>query len=115
MARVDTLEHFLTDVASAIKHQTGDAADIYPSQFDTIIYQLSTSNTQTKTVTPTTSQQTIIPDTGYTAFSEVTVNAVTSAIDNNIQAGNIKSGVTILGVTGSYEGGGGGRRNFCST
>ena len=33
---------------------------------------------------------------------------VTSSIDSNIQAGNIKKDVTILGVTGTYEGSGGG-------
>ena len=33
---------------------------------------------------------------------------ITSAIDPNIQAGNIKKGVNILGVTGTYEGSGGG-------
>ena len=32
---------------------------------------------------------------------------VTSTIDSNIQAGNIKKDVTILGVTGTYEGSGG--------
>ena len=41
-------------------------------------------------------------------FSEVSLNAVTSEIDGNIQAGNIKKDVTILGVTGNYEGSGGG-------
>ena len=35
----------------------------------------------------------------------MTVNAVTSAIDNNIQAGNIKKDVSILGVTGTLESG----------
>ena len=59
---------------------------------------------QTKTATPTTSQQTITPDTGY-ELSSVTVNAVTSSIDSNIQAGNIKKDVTILGVTGTLESG----------
>ena len=34
----------------------------------------------------------------------VTVPKVTSSIDTNIQAGNIKSGVTILGVKGTYSG-----------
>ena len=59
---------------------------------------------QNKTVTPTTSQQTITADEGKDGLGTVTVNAVTAAIDNNITAANIKSGVTILGVTGSYTG-----------
>ena len=61
---------------------------------------------QEKTVTPTTSQQIVEPDTGY-ELSKVTVNAVTSSIDANIQPENIKDGVTILGVEGTYEGSGG--------
>jgi len=61
-------------------------------------------NGETKTVTPTTSQQTIVPTgTGKNALTEVTVNAVTSAIDQNIVASNIKNGVTILGVQGTYN------------
>lgn len=59
---------------------------------------------QDKTVTPTTSQQTITADTGKDGLGTVTINAVTAAIDDNITAANIKSGVTILGVTGTYEG-----------
>lgn len=58
-------------------------------------------NNQAKEATPTTSSQVIKPDTGYTGLSKCTVAAVTSSIDANIAAGNIKSGVTILGVTGS--------------
>lgn len=59
---------------------------------------------ETKTVNPSTSQQTITPSTGKNGITQVTVGAVTSSIDNNIQAGNIKDGVQILGVTGTYEG-----------
>lgn len=54
-------------------------------------------------VTATTEQQVVEPDTGK-AFKKVTVAAVTSAIDANIIAENIKSGVTILGVEGTYTG-----------
>jgi hypothetical protein len=55
-------------------------------------------------VTPSTSEQIKTPGTGKNAITKVTVAAVTSAIDENIVAGNIKSGVTILGVEGTYEG-----------
>lgn len=58
---------------------------------------------QNKSVTPTTSQQIIEADSGK-VLGKVTVAAVTAAIDENIVAGNIKNGVTILGVTGSYAG-----------
>lgn len=57
---------------------------------------------QSKTATPSTSSQTILPDTGYT-LSSVTVNAVTSSIDNNIKAENIKQGINILGVEGTFK------------
>jgi hypothetical protein len=55
---------------------------------------------QSKTATPTTSQQVITADTGY-ELAQVTIAGVTSSIDSNIAAGNIKSGVTILGVEGT--------------
>lgn len=58
-------------------------------------------NGQVKIANPSTSAQTIRPDANKNAITEVTVNPVTSSIDNNIQAGNIKSGVSILGVNGN--------------
>lgn len=62
-------------------------------------------NYQEPTVDPSTSQQLIEPSTGYACFKSVTVNPVTSAIDSNILPTNIKKGVSILGVEGSYESG----------
>lgn len=98
---------------------------------------------QTKTVTPSESQQTVSPDSGYDGLSSVTVDAVSSTYvgsgvtkkaaetytpntadqtiasgqylngdqiikgDANLTAANIKSGVSIFGVDGSYEGSGG--------
>lgn len=56
---------------------------------------------ESKTVTPTTSQQTITPSSGKDGLDSVTIGAVDNTIDNNIVSGNIKSGATILGVSGS--------------
>ena len=64
---------------------------------------LSPKETQNVTVNPSTEQQAITADAGK-VLGTVTVNAVTAAIDANIAAGNIKSGVTILGVEGTYTG-----------
>ena len=58
----------------------------------------------TLNVTPTTSAQQITAPQGTDGYSPVNVSAVTSSIDANIVAGNIKKDVQILGVTGSYEG-----------
>ena len=60
-------------------------------------------NLQSKSATPKTSSQTIKADSGYDGLSQVTISAVNSSIDSNIKAINIKSGVSILGVTGMLE------------
>lgn len=49
---------------------------------------------QSKTVTPTTSQQTITPDTGYNYLSQVVVNAI-SYVETDNSAGGVT--VTIAG------------------
>lgn len=54
-----------------------------------------------KTITPTTVSQ-IAVSSGYYVGGDVTVNG-----DSNLVADNIKSGVSIFGVSGTYEGGGG--------
>lgn len=82
-----------TTNADAIANIAAVASTIHPD----------TPTTQNVEVTPTTEQQTVTADTGK-VLGTVTVKAVTAAIDENIAAANIKSGVTILGVTGSYSG-----------
>ena len=73
------------------------------SEIDVTVNIPSDVNNQNKTVSPSTSSQSVSADSGYSGLGTVTVNAVTSSIDNNISAGNIKKDVTILGVTGNYD------------
>lgn len=58
---------------------------------------------QEKEVVPTKEKQEIVSDPQYDGLSKVTVNAVTSEIDENIKAENIKEGVSILGVGGTVK------------
>ena len=103
----------------------------------------TTPTLQSKTVTPSESEQTVSPDSGYDGLSSVTVEAVSNTYvgsgvtkkaaqtitpgtadqtlaagqylsgaqtikgDANLVAGNIKSGASIFGVAGTYEGSGG--------
>lgn len=109
----------------------------YMSSDITIEYNKPEPLLQAKTgITPTTSSQTIVPDSGYDGLSSVQINAIsptkaaqtytpgtadqtiasgrwltgaqTIKGDANLVAGNIKKDVSIFGVTGSYEGSGGG-------
>ena len=65
---------------------------------------IQSATVQPLNVTPSTSSQTITASSGVDGYSPVNVAAVTSAIDSSIVAENIKSGVTILGVAGTYAG-----------
>ena len=59
--------------------------------------------TQHKKVKPSVYTQVVVPDLEYTALHEVIVNAVTSAIDSNIQPYNIRYGKRILGIAGNLS------------
>lgn len=60
------------------------------------------NNQDDKIVDASINTQEITPDDGYLGIKKVTVNGVDNTIDNNITADNIKHGVDILGVTGTY-------------
>lgn len=99
--------------ATTIVEMLNVIADLYDGADDAVLNAEAIANIaavvpairteQNKSVTPTTSKQIIEADSGK-VLGKVTVAAVTAAIDENIVAGNIKNGVTILGVTGSYAG-----------
>ena len=104
VANAVTIVEVLNAIAAELDGQ--DNATINPDAIANIAAvagAIAPKESQNKTVTPTTSEQNITADTGK-VLGKVTVNAVTAAIDENIVAENIKSGVTILGVVGSYTG-----------
>jgi hypothetical protein len=100
----------IVEVLNAIsaKYEGADDATLNPdaiANITAVVGSIAPDPTlENKTVTPATAEQTITASEGYDGLGTVTVNAVTAAIDENIVAENIKSGVTILGVTGSYTG-----------
>lgn len=106
VANANTIVEVLNAIAA--KYDGGSDATINPDAIANIAAVAGSiqpePTLQNKTVTPTTSEQTVSAGEGYDGLGTVTVNAVTAAIDENITEANIKSGVTILGVTGTYEG-----------
>lgn len=128
-----SLGSLFTAIANAIRAKKGTTdtivADNFPSEIESIASQPSL---QSKTVSPSTADQTITPDSGYDGLSQVVVNAIsptkgaqtytptttdqtissgrwltgdqTIKGDANLVAANIKSGVSIFGVNGSFTG-----------
>lgn len=100
--KLDTINDSLNDIKTAIigKGQTPSGnITTYATAIDNIVQ--SSPVIDSLSITPTTSAQTITAPSGTDGYSPITVSAVTAAIDNNIVASNIVSGVSILGVSGS--------------
>lgn len=104
MARINNLTNFLTDVSSAIKEKIGDDALIPASQFDTKIIEIETGgNYQTKSITlRANGSNSIIPDTGYDAISELDVIVQVPDIPTQVKSTSISSNgnISILPDTG---------------
>ena len=76
------------------------------SGYNGIVSITVTPKNYARTVAPQTTPSVWAVPSGYSGHGNITVSAVTASIDANITAGNIKKDVQILGVTGTYEGGG---------
>ena len=93
----------LAAIKDAINAQGGNVTDSTPYA-DYASKIAGTTVIEAKSITPSTEEQTITASGSVDGFSPITVAAVTAAIDENIVAENIKAGVTILGVEGTYTG-----------
>jgi hypothetical protein len=103
--KLTQLNSIKQDIKTAIINK-GQSVNNDMTQYAMAISSISGSAViKSLNVTPSTSAQTITAPLGTTGYNPVNVGAVTSSIDNNIQAGNIKKNVSILGVNGTYEGG----------
>lgn len=99
--KLNKLEQTKTDLRNELNSKGAEVGvnDTFASYVGKL-HDLEILNAQAKTVNPSTSSQTVIPDSKHNALSQVTVNPVTSSIDNNIVSENIKANTTILGVQG---------------
>ena len=106
-----TLQTKTVTPTESTQNVTADTAQGYTALKKVVVNPIPSSYVQptaTKgatTYTPTTSNQTIASGTYLTGTQTISGDA-------NLVAGNIKSGTTIFGVTGTYSGGGGGSVSF---
>ena len=90
-----------TPVSGTLQITSNGTFDVSDKQYAEVNVAARLSNP--KTVTPSATSQTVLPDQGDDGLSQVTVSG-----DANLVAGNIKKDVSIFGVTGTLESSSGG-------
>lgn len=98
MSANSNTKQMTTQGAKTITPSTSEQIAVNSGVYTTGIVKVAAVPTQTKSVTPSASAQTVSPDSGK-FLSAVMVNG-----DADLVAGNIKKGVNIFGVTGNWYG-----------
>ena len=97
MGKVIVTDTHLTNIADAIRTKTSTQTTYMPSQMANAILGIAPS-LQSKSFTPTALGATITPDTGYDGLSQVSVIG-----DNDLTASNIKHGINLFNVAGTFQ------------
>lgn len=96
-----TTESEITSIANAIRSKGGTLDFLtYPTGFVTAIEEIQTGGTlQSKSVTPSESSITVVPDIGYDGLSQVLVDAISSNYIGSGVARKSAADVTVSGPT----------------
>ena len=107
MSVVTINDEHLKNIANAIRQKSGETDKYKPSEMANAIKDIPVGGSepilQNITIKPSIIDQSFVADTGYDAIGVVNVSKVTSDIDSDIKAENIKKGISILGVDGTLE------------
>lgn len=90
------------DELTSENEELSEQNDIYLDTIDELNKRVPPMETPLP-VTPSGETQVIRPSKNYAGLASVTVDRVTAAADPDIQPENIKEGIEILGVEGSYN------------